>query len=273
MQSTRHSKTLYRYNTVSGWETENTSIIAETTVSLTVNGNPWLDFACTPTNLDALAVGFLYTEGFIQDRGEISIIDVCKQGANVDVWLNKSIERPARWQRASDCTGGLTTASNTSAARVVAENTKFAPDAVLRGMEQLLRKQELYQESGGVHSSALSDGKEIRISAEDIGQHNTIDKVAGRLLLDNFPFPPLLLFTTGRVSSEMLQKSSRLGVIAVVSRTSATTMSVELAEALGITLVGYARRDHFVVYTHPARLETIPDGEQVLLPGETPPDC
>ena len=108
--------------------------------------------------------------------------------------------------------------------------------------------------SGGVHSSALSNGKRILRIVEDIGRHNTLDKLAGHLILHPEPVERKVLLTTGRVSSEMLQKSARIGCEVVVSRTSPTSESIRLAEQSGITLVGYARRSQMTVYTHPSRL-------------------
>ncbi len=245
------------------------SLIAEATVDLTVNGKTWLSFACTPMDLEALAVGFLYNEGFIQSRDEIALVEVCKQGISVDVWLKKPLERPTNWQRTSGCTGGLTTANQARvpaavarqevagqevAAEAGAEIERIDPESLLAGMVELMQGQDLYHETGGVHSSMISDGKDVRVRAEDIGRHNTLDKLAGRIVLEALQIQPVILLTTGRVSSEMLQKAARLGAVAVVSRTSPTSQSVALAQELGITLVGYARRGEFLVYSHPERL-------------------
>jgi FdhD protein len=100
----------------------------------------------------------------------------------------------------------------------------------------------------------LTDGKEILAQAEDIGRHNTLDKIAGLVLLENIQPGPRIIVTTGRISSEMLQKSARMGATILVSRTSPSSMSIELAEEFGITLVGYARRNQCNVYAHPERL-------------------
>jgi len=120
----------------------------------------------------------------------------------------------------------------------------------------LLSSQELYRETGGVHTSALSDGEKILIVAEDIGRHNTLDKIAGRCLMENIWPDERILLTTGRISSEMLQKAARLGADAVISRTAPSSLAVEMAESLGITLIGYARRDRFNVYAHEERIVT-----------------
>lgn len=243
-----------RYNNSSGWEPVEAHIIAETAISLTVNGQVWLEFTCTPTNLEALAVGFLYNEGFIQRREEIAIAEITGGGTNVDVWLHHNIERPENWRRTSGCTGGISAAKEQPPARIVVESEKITPEMLLAGMEQLSYAQELYRETGGVHCSAISDGSTIQVQAEDIGRHNTLDKLAGRLLLDERTFHPMIVLTTGRVSSEMLQKSARMGAAFVISRTSPTSLSAALADQLGVTLVGYARRNGFLVYAHPERI-------------------
>ena len=127
-----------------------------------------------------------------------------------------------------------------------------------REHQDLLAHQELYGASGGVHMSALSDGGRFVASAEDIGRHNTLDKVAGRCLLDRVTGPRRAIVTTGRVSSEMIQKARRIGVPLVVSRTAPAARSVDLAERWGMTLVGYARKDRFVAYSHAGRI--VPNG-------------
>jgi FdhD protein len=105
-----------------------------------------------------------------------------------------------------------------------------------------------------LHSSGLSDGYATWLQAEDIGRHNTLDKLAGLILVNKITIAHCMLFTTGRISSEMLQKAARMKAAVVVSRTSPTLYAIDLAEKSGITLVGYARRSQFNVYSHPERL-------------------
>jgi FdhD protein len=121
-------------------------------------------------------------------------------------------------------------------------------------MDQLLQAQEIYRQARGVHCSALGNGRKLVVQAEDIGRHNTLDKLAGKLLLDPVEISPKILLTTGRISSEMMNKAIRLQAEVVLSRTSPTTSSIALAEQAGITLIGYARRTQMFVYSHPERL-------------------
>ena len=117
----------------------------------------------------------------------------------------------------------------------------------------------LYREVRGVHTSALADPMRLLVVKEDVGRHNTLDKIRGAALLTGLPTRDRILVTTGRVSSEMMTKAVRMGTPIVVSRTSPTALSVRLADAWGITLVGYARGRRLSVYTHPQRLGvTIP---------------
>jgi FdhD protein len=118
----------------------------------------------------------------------------------------------------------------------------------------LFEAQELYRETGGVHTSALSDGTQIALSAEDIGRHNTLDKIAGLCLMQNIWPETRILITTGRISSEMLQKAARMGAPILISRTSPSSLSIEMAERYGITLIGYARTQRFNVYTSKGRI-------------------
>lgn len=233
-------------------------VIQEALVSLTVNGEVWLTFLCTPVDLEAIAVGFLYNEGFIQSREEIADVRVCPGNENIDIWLNRSIERPKLWKRTSGCTGGLTQVETTDTSQD--KKSQFDAEMMISSeciynlVGKLYEGQTLYRQSGGVHTSALSDGERLCVVAEDVGRHNTLDKLAGKILIDEIFVPCQLIITTGRISSEMLQKAFRLGTPFVVSCTAVTSLAIQLAERWGITLIGYARRDRFNVYTHPERI-------------------
>jgi FdhD protein len=243
---------IYRYS-AGGWESQENSLIDEENVSLTVNGDPWLNFTCTPTHLEELSVGFLFNEGIIHTSREIKAMTLCANGSNVDIWLNQSVEKPIHLLRTSGCTGGITFRGGEMVEGSSPE-LGFSSAAIREGMSQMLEAQTMYRETRGLHCSAIFDDHRLQYIAEDIGRHNTLDKLAGMMLLQPKIFQPMMVFTTGRVSSDMLQKSARLGAIAVVSRTSPTMRSIELAKQFGITLIGYILRDEFSVYSHPERI-------------------
>ena len=241
------------------YEIIDSEVIVEKAVALTVNGDIWLEFMCTPTDLEAMALGFLYNEGIINSLDDVADYKVCKNDDNVDIWLNFNVEVPDIWRRTSGCTGGVTSVENSVESNAIIKpilhnGAGLSPKKIYSLIDQLFQSQNVYRKSGGVHTSALSDGKLLYVLAEDIGRHNTLDKIAGRCLLDGIKLNSRVLLTTGRVSSEMIQKSARIGASIVVSRTSPSSISVQLAKNWDITLIGYTRRNSFRVYTHPERI-------------------
>jgi FdhD protein len=236
-------------------------VIAETPVSLTVNGQVWLTWMCTPTDLEALAVGFLFNEGVIETWDEVASVRLCDTEDNVDIWLTHSVDKPEHWRRTSGCTGGVTQLAEkwklAGIPRLSATSgRRLTVSEINNLLAKLFESQEIYRKSGGVHTSALSDGEQIIMAADDIGRHNTLDKIAGRCLMEGVALPEGVLITTGRISSEMMQKAARIGVSTVISRTSPSALSVEMAVEWGVTLIGYARRNQFRIYAHAERVMT-----------------
>jgi len=232
------------------------STIVETPVSLTLNGEVWTTFMCTPVHLEAMMVGFLFNEGVIHGIDEVADARICEHGDNVDVWLTHDAPKPDSWTRTSGCTGGVTAVASIEKPIPisVSDELNLSPGQINHLVEMLFESQELYRETGGVHTSALSDGNKVILSAEDIGRHNTLDKIAGLCLMQNIWPEKRVLITTGRISSEMLQKGVRMGAKVIASRTSPSSLSIELAKAWEITLIGYARRNRFNLYTAPERI-------------------
>jgi FdhD protein len=239
------------------WERETSQVITEQSVTLTVNNEPWLTFMCTPIDMEELAAGFLYNEQIVGSLKEIASIRICPAGDNIDVWLSHKVVRPESWTRTSGCSGGNTSVGQFKPQTGVTKAKNgylMTPEKISSLIEGLSKAQDLYHETGGVHTSAMSDGERIILVAEDIGRHNTLDKLAGKLLLDKIKMRRRILLTTGRISSEMMQKAARMKIAVVISRTSPSTLSVQMAEELDITLIGYARGKRFTIYAHPERV-------------------
>jgi FdhD protein len=236
------------------WEVIDAGIVIEQPVSLSVNGKVWLTFMCTPTQLEALGVGFLFNESIIDSCDDIASIKICANKENIDVWLKYSVDEPKDWRRTSGCTGGYTSVKSNPKQPYIPNGTTISPQKIIKLVSDLFEQQNIYRQVGGVHTSLLFDGEESIIMAEDIGRHNTLDKIAGCYHLERKIFDKKILITTGRVSSEMLQKAARINASIVISRTSPSSLSVDMACKSGITLVGYARRDRFNIYSHPERI-------------------
>ena len=225
-------------------------IVSEHAAALYVNDEPWLTFICSPTDLDALALGFLYGENVIKDLGEVSSIQVGDGGSRIMVKLSRTAEKPTHFHRTST---GYGLESSLRLPHLPTDFRITVEDALALYL-QFMDQQELHDQVGGFHSAGLSDGLRVPIMVEDLGRHNCVDKLTGLFLLQNRPFTPNLLLLSGRISSEMVFKTFALGVPVIVSRTSPTALAVETAWEAGITLIGYLRSAQFDVYSHPERL-------------------
>jgi len=152
------------------------------------------------------------------------------------------------------CGGGITFSLDIHRSAAQWDNTAVDPTSLFPLLRELYAEAQAYRESRGIHAAALADGGKLLIVTEDVGRHNAIDKVCGEAMLRGIPTTGKVLLATGRISSEMLRKGAHMGTPIVVSRTSATTLSIDLAKRLGLTLIGYVRGNSFYVYSHPERL-------------------
>jgi len=243
------------------WQPVRGNVISEQPVGLTVNGKVWLTLVASPFDLDALAIGFLFNEGAILGMDEVADIRTCPTRDNVDVWLNHAADPPAHWLRTSGCMGGMTVEKPAQANAIPRRDEQVEPSQLVELFRSFIASAEMHNQAGGLHASALADGQKILTLVEDIGRHNTLDKIAGRMLMENITASPRMILTSGRVSSEMIQKAARMQAEMVVSRTSPTSTSVNLAREWGITLIGYARGDRFTIYSHPERVGLTAEGQ------------
>ncbi len=226
----------------------------------------------TPGDDFALATGLCFTEGVLRDREDLQAVAYCtdetllpEQAYNVvTVGLAGP---PGRWsERALDVSAACGVCGKQSLDAVaqtgaVAQPVEPVVDAgVVRALPDRLRdEQRVFARTGGLHAAGLftADGSPL-VVREDVGRHNAVDKVVGCRLLDSVtPRRPGfgdLLATSGRLGFEIVQKAAVAGVPVVVAVGAPSSLAVDLAEAQGICVVGFARGDRFVVYSHPSRL-------------------
>lgn len=235
-----------------GWVKTSAHVPLERDITIYVNLRELVTILCTPTKLNFLVLGFLYSEGIISSMNDVMMMRVCDEESEVDVRItNPDFEVPAKRRLTSGCGGG---ASFRTEGQKVASNLVVTPEEVLSLMKQLQTQMDLYRLSGGVHASALADRQNLLMVAEDIGRHNTLDKIQGECLARGLPTEDRLLLSTGRISSEMLLKAARMQIPVIVSRHSPTGTAVSLAQELGIALVGRVKVSRMSVYSHPERL-------------------
>lgn len=238
-----------------GWKKVSAYLPEEIELMIRVNGQELVTISCTPVKLNLLVLGFLYSEGIITGIDDIAFIRLCEEEPLADVRLSDSGRSlPTRRRITSGCGAGVTFASQ---AERVNSDLLVTPADILALMERFRKSMVLYRISGSVHTSALSDTRRLITTAEDIGRHNTLDKIQGECLLRSIKTEGRLLLTTGRVSAGMLLKAARMVIPVVVSQRLPTKSAVSLAQQLNITLVGRARAGRLSVFAHPERLSGV----------------
>ena len=239
-------------------ETEDT-VVRELPLTIFLNGEEVITLLCSPSALDALAVGFLFSEGIIKNRDEIgevvvdagdSMVMVSTTGnVELDAWsLSRPVITSAGGKRSSSNPAGFTAQSRIESGVTVSAGEVMA---LVAGFQ---RRSAVFQATGGVHSAALCDTREILVFADDIGRHNAIDKVLGHCFLQGIATDDRIILTSGRIPSEILLKVARARVPIVASVSAPTDLGVKLADGLGITAIGFVRGDRMNVYTHAERI-------------------
>ncbi|NLN71071.1 MAG: formate dehydrogenase accessory sulfurtransferase FdhD [Chloroflexi bacterium] len=229
---------------------ENMEIIFEQSVDLVLNGTHLLSFFCSPIDLKALAIGFLWNENIIYSLDDILNLTMRSNHSQINVSVASSNNQQQSLMRTSS---GITISRDSE---IIHEKRPFKinPETLIQLYEEFSSQQKLHKTAGGYHSAALSDGKMVNIIVEDLGRHNCLDKISGKFLLEGKPFTPQLILLSGRISSEMINKALRLEAPLIVTRTTPTVQAVEIANSNGITIIGYLRANQFSVFTHPERI-------------------
>ena len=226
-------------------------VALEAEVMLSVNGEMWLGLRCSPDDLEAMAAGFLFNESFIESMDEVSSIEVCENKINIDVWLNHASEKPSHWNRTSGCQGGLSRSAEVSKTHTkISQFHSYQEIQTVLGVFQTVLSQ-MGEMRTGVHTTFLFDGNKTITSSNDVGRHNTLDKIAGFCVMNKVKLEKPVLITTGRISSDMVLKAARMNAGLLISLHSVSSLAIETGEELGITLVSHARIARLNVFTHP----------------------
>ncbi len=223
-----------------------------------VNGREIATLIASPHDLRFLVAGFMRLQGFVETVSDFHMLSVCEDFGVANVRIKGELPDQLRPVLTSGCGTGVTFTLENRVKQPDANGrtVTFRPDAIFRLMETLARKAEAYKNHGGIHSAAVGDPDgDLLLYAEDLGRHNTLDRIAGESLLRDIDLSGRLLVTSGRVSTEMAAKAARLGVSLIASRTSPTDMAVKICQEAGIVLIGYARGGKFTLYYGAERID------------------
>ena len=252
-----------------GGKMSSNALVEEVAVWLEINKQPVVSWMCTPERLEELAVGWLHGEGYISSMDDI--VDLRPCATDPGFWVDIAPARVAAVDReerqrvlASGCGAVTTLLGNPSLIRFE-ERTGSLPsmDDFRALFKRLFQIGSRYKDTGGIHAACLVKNGEILTSAEDIGRHNAVDKVAGAVARSGGSLRGALLASTGRLSAEVVAKAVRLGAWGVASRSAPTARAVELAAEFGMVLAGFARGRRLNLYCGAERLaaDAAPGGE------------
>lgn len=234
-------------------------VVIEKLLHLRVNEMDMADLVCSPQAYQELAIGYLLSENILNDYQDLRKLECDEQQQMVNVFTDNPWVRrkDAAFHQVNSCAGrgqqGLQTDTE-GIDPVDVENVYFSPEQIFAMVAEMERRGGTFHLTGGTHSAALGCQGRLLVSYEDIGRHNAVDKVFGYAFLNQIPLDDKCLVLSGRIASEILLKAARRHIPLVISRSAATGLAVELAEELGITIVGFTRGDRFNVYCHKERI-------------------
>jgi FdhD protein len=238
-------------------------VVSEFPLTIILDDLELVTLLCSPKDMDCLAVGFLFAEGFIEDKRGIKKIAVDEQRgvARVTRESPAEVDRDILFKRliTSACGrgAGYYSAVDARLAAKVDSRTSITPDDVYSLIEEFNRTSRLFKETGGVHGAALCDTKHILVFCDDVGRHNAVDKVFGKCILEGISTEGRIMISSGRTPSEMILKASNGRTPILISISAPSDLGVRLANDLGVTLIGFVRGRDMTVYTHDWRVTDV----------------
>jgi len=259
----------YQQRSVDRWrdglhEQREDTIVEEVPISLIYNGVPHVVMLATPTNLEEFALGFSITEGIIKSPQEFLSARVYNRANGIEVQIKIPEQRfQCMSDKGRNLTGrtgcGLCGASTLKQAirqpNSVVGDLSLSAEQLHAALIDIKQQQKLNQLTGAVHAAAWAvPGQGVLDIREDVGRHNALDKLIGFLLRSGKDLSTGFVIVTSRASYEMVQKTAWVGITLLVAISAPTGLAIRLADETGLTLIGFARDDQHVVYTHPQRL-------------------
>jgi len=243
-------------------------VAVESPLQVMLDETPFAVIMRTPGDDEALVAGFLLAEGVVSRPDDIVRIDPRRTSSGRDVvavTLRPGVVSPASAERRRvEVNAACGMCGRVRVESIEIDRAPLVPawhvDAsMVASLPLRLRaEQRVFDQTGGLHAAGLfSIEGALLASAEDVGRHNAVDKVTGRMLLaDRLPLGEAMLVVSGRTAYEIVQKAFLAGVPLVAAVSAPSSLAVDLANEAGITLAGFVRDGQFNVYAHPQRIQT-----------------
>ena len=237
-------------------------VVVEAPMEMRLNEVPLAVLMRTPGNEADLILGFAITEGMVLGPAEVAGVRSDGDGDRFSLVLADGVViDPEQFRRNTYTTSscGVCGKASIDAVRIASPPLPVGPvmstDFVLSLPDRLAASQPTFAATGGLHAAAIFDQDGVLLAAaEDVGRHNATDKAIGSLARTRWPLGDVILMVSGRISFEITQKAAVAGIPVVAGVSAASSLAVELAGDLGMTLIGFVRGDGMVAYTDKSRL-------------------
>ncbi|WP_195682687.1 formate dehydrogenase accessory sulfurtransferase FdhD [Alkalibacter mobilis] len=233
-------------------------VVVEYSLAIYLNNNYFVSLLCSPEHLEELVFGYLYSEGIIASKDDVLSISIDSEKGKAVLKLS----REDIFKFSGDQLIGETTVTTACGKGrkvvfpVVREGSdekiraiEVQPEDVFRMVRDFNKSSELFLKTGGVHSCALCTKDEILYSRDDIGRHNALEKILGKALIDGIDLKDKVVLSTGRMSSEIVDKVILRGIPVLISRSAPTDEAINRAKKVGLKLIGFVRGEKMNVYT------------------------
>jgi len=241
-------------------------VAEETPLHIFLNQTHYVTILCSPNQLKELAMGHLISEGVLKSMDEVKEIRF-EEGGKCVVRLQKgvNIEKRIRTTQpfARLIVSGCGSPNYWPLSKLVDRlhvskvplNLRIEAKVILDSAKQLNTLAKTFRKTGGVHIAAAYSLKgELKTFAEDVGRHNAVDKVIGACVLGKLDFNECFFVSSGRLSGDIVLKATRMKVQVIASLTAALNSGIEIAQHMGVTLIGFVRGRRMNVYTYPERI-------------------
>ena len=253
-----------------GWEIiryeENTPIRKQDTLAvelpltIQLNGHEFATMVCSPSDLADLVCGFLASEGIIYTLDELQELSIDIERGFAYVTLNRTID-PKKYDQSKRFIGSCCGKSrqfyfksDVRTAKTIRHALTITPSACYHLMNEMQAMSNIFHQTGNMHNAALCTVDKVLFMRHDIGRHNALDKIYGKILSSRLSVRDKVIVFSGRISSEVLLKVSKIGVSILLSKSAPTDLAIKLANDLGITVTGFIRGEKMNVYSHPERI-------------------
>ncbi|MFH1729971.1 MAG: formate dehydrogenase accessory sulfurtransferase FdhD [Pseudomonadota bacterium] len=242
----------------------NDQIAVEEPLSIFVNNELFYTTMRLPGEEIPLSVGILYSEKILSSFNDIEKIDYCTEvGNKININLKNKIDIKSsniekRFFTNTSCgiCGQDVIENISSNIQNINITHQINPEKLFDYVNLLNEAQELFNKTGTTHAAAIFDANHQMISfAEDVGRHNGLDKAIGKLILANTKKDAKVIILSSRLSYEMVQKASNFGIEILAGVSSATSLAIELARKVNLTLIGFLRKNKFNIYSQDKRIK------------------